>query len=252
MFAATTTGIVPNETHKYTHKMPRRPIAQTSSSYPQYLISAMEPISLGVSIIVPLFQAAITCFTCVRIAKSFGSNLQTYTLRLEVLHLRLSRWGKVVGLTEKVDDIRNLKTKVLESQDIKIAESLLKQIERLFETVGKTSPEPKDTTESDLNHHDNLLDRMRNISIHRHRDSAITKKAKWYLYARNEMASLIDNLDKLISGLCDLFPSDADTTSQLCDEEASQLLDQDSLDPELLTLLQKAAAQVDIKLAEGN
>jgi hypothetical protein len=50
---------------------------------------------------------------------------------------------------------------------------------------------------------------MRNISIHRHRDSAITKKAKWYLYARNEMASLIDNLDKLISGLCDLFTSDA-------------------------------------------
>jgi hypothetical protein len=113
MFAATTTGVVPNQKYKHTQKMPRRPIAQAESSHPQCLTLPIEPISLGVSIIVPLFQAAVTCFTCVRIAKSFGSDLQTYTLRLEVLHLRLSRWGKVVGLTGEVDDVRNLKTKVL-------------------------------------------------------------------------------------------------------------------------------------------
>jgi hypothetical protein len=210
----------------------------------------MEPVSLGIGII-GLFQTAATCFTCVRIVKSSGSDLQIYMLRLVLVHLRLSRWGKLVGLTEKADDVRSLKTGIFDPQNIEIAESLLERIVVLFKATEKTTSDSSKTPKSDTGDDDNLIKQIRNISIHRQRKLDIVEKVKWCLYARKEMASLIENLEKLIGDLYDLSPLGADIMSQICDEEASQLIDRDSLDPESMTLLEKAAAQHDTELAEA-
>jgi hypothetical protein len=250
VFSATTTDIIPGRIHMQSLRMPQRVTTQLNSSHPQDPTSPMEPVSLGIGI-AGLFQAAMTCFTCVRIAKSSGSDLQTYMVRLVLLHVKLSRWGEAIGLTEEVHDVCSLKTGLTNSPNIETVESVLKQIRALFENAGKTAPDSNDRPGSDTGHYDNLIKGMRNITVHRQRKLDIVEKVKWCLYAKEELAGLVENLDKLISDLCDLFPSSDDITSQLCDEEASQLLDRGRIQPASLTLLEEVTAQQDPKLAEA-
>jgi hypothetical protein len=53
----------------------------------------MEPVSLSVSVValVSLFDTALDCFKRVKVAKAFGTDYQTYVLRLQNLRLRFSR-----------------------------------------------------------------------------------------------------------------------------------------------------------------
>jgi hypothetical protein len=66
----------------------------------------MEPagLTIGIVSLVSVLENAITCFLRVRMAKSFGPDLQLYVVRLEVLHLRLIRWGEAVGFGKNTDD----------------------------------------------------------------------------------------------------------------------------------------------------
>lgn len=57
-------------------------------------------MSISVVALVGLFENAITCFTRVRMARSYGSDLNFLMVRFEVLHLRLTRWGEATGLNK--------------------------------------------------------------------------------------------------------------------------------------------------------
>lgn len=81
----------------------------------------------------------MSCFTCLRIAKSFGSDLQTYELRLAILHLRLSRWGKTIGLTSEDADDPIPEAVPFDPETGAIVVDLLKKIGILFDAVEKTT-----------------------------------------------------------------------------------------------------------------
>ena len=61
-------------------------------------------MAVGVVFLVSMFENAITCVSRVRMAETFVSDLQLSLVRLEVLHLRLARWAKAVGLNSLPKD----------------------------------------------------------------------------------------------------------------------------------------------------
>lgn len=210
----------------------------------------MEPVSLGVGIfaLVGVFDNAMTFFACVRVAKSFDSDLQTYICRLKILQLRLSRWGKAVGLAKEIKDVRNLKTTALGAQDVPTAKQVLQQIGILFDTARKTHPDLSEAQDRNENTMIGMLDEM---SICRPRKASMFEKAKWAVYKKEDLSKLVDDLKELVSDLYELIPGQTQTITQLCNEEVSQLLEQGRLHASALALLEETASSLDIKLAEA-
>jgi hypothetical protein len=91
-------------------------------------------VSLGVSVAAlgTIFDSALNCFKHVKVAKSFGSDYQTFVIRLQNLQLRLSRWEKTVGLgKDPTAGGQSVAGAPPESQ-LKQAEELVGHIIRLF------------------------------------------------------------------------------------------------------------------------
>jgi Prion-inhibition and propagation len=59
----------------------------------------MEPVSfIGVAGLVGTFTACVDCFEYIRIGRSLGADYQTAIIKLDLVRLRLTRWGRSVGI----------------------------------------------------------------------------------------------------------------------------------------------------------
>jgi hypothetical protein len=219
----------------------------------------MEPVSLSVSVIalVGLFDNALNCFKHVKVAKSFGTDYQTYVLRLQNLRLRLSRWGEAVGLGKPSTAVSQPRTSSLSASEVKQAEVLVGHIIQLFsdteELAEKYAGKQSDLVaiEDDSNglgDASKLCQKMRNICIRRQRESSAATKAKWSLFSKDKFIELVGNIQSLIDDLVNLFPAETRVIMEqnLCDQEARELRDEKAL-PTLQTL----ALTQDIRLAEA-
>ncbi|KAI7280689.1 hypothetical protein KC345_g4600 [Hortaea werneckii] len=219
----------------------------------------MEPVSLGVSVValVGLFDNALNCFKHVKVAKSFGSDYQTYVLRLQNLRLRLSRWGEAVGLGEQFAASDQPTTSVLPDAAVKQAEVLIGHIIRLFsdteELAEKFADKQSDLVAIDedadgLGDASKLCQKMRNICVRRQRQSSAVTKARWSLFSKEKFVELVGNLQSLVDDLVDLFPGETKVSieEKLCDQEARELRDEKALPK-----LQALALTQDVRLAEA-
>ncbi|AEO53857.1 hypothetical protein MYCTH_2295736 [Thermothelomyces thermophilus ATCC 42464] len=57
----------------------------------------MDPVS-SANNITALFSSVLQGLKSVQLARSFGDDLKVHQLRLEIIRLRLSRWGQATGL----------------------------------------------------------------------------------------------------------------------------------------------------------
>ncbi|KAI7259286.1 hypothetical protein KC343_g2332 [Hortaea werneckii] len=219
----------------------------------------MEPVSLGVSVValVGLFDNALNCFKHVKVAKSFGSDYQTYVLRLQNLRLRLSRWGEAVGLGEQFAAGDQPTTSVLPDAEVKQAKELIGHIIRLFsdteELAEKFADKHSELVAIDedadgLGDARQLCQKMHNICIRRQRQSSAVTKARWSLYSKEKFVELVENLQFLVDDLVNLFPGETKVSieEKLCDQEARELRDEKALPK-----LQALAREQDVRLAEA-
>ena len=213
-------------------------------------------MTVGVLSLVSVFQNAITCFIRVKMAKSFGPDLQLYMVRLEVLHLRLTRWGEAVGLNKKAADTAKPSTKPLTSDDATVAKSLM-QIEQRFEDAVKVVQDLEIGDDiafaslADLGDKKSLVQGLREMSIKRRPRKSVTTMAKWAIYQEDKLSSLIDDVSKLQNDLDHVLPTDTAVLTPLCNSEAIQLLTSEQLDQAAVILLEDVAMKLDEKLAEA-
>jgi hypothetical protein len=219
----------------------------------------MEPVSLSVSVVAlaTIFDSALNCFKHVKVAKSFGSDYQTYVLRLQNLQLRLSRWGETVGLGKDLTAGGQSMVGALPDSQLKQAEELVGHIIRLFsdaeELADKYAGSAGDLVviEEDaqgLGGTAKLCQKMRDICLRRQRQTNAAKKTKWSLFSREKFIELVDNIQKLIDDLESVFPAETRISKEqnLCEQEASELREEKAL-PEL----QKITLKQDALLAEA-
>ena len=198
----------------------------------------MEPagLSIGILAIAGLFNNAVDCFEYVQIGRSFGQSHQTGLLKLDVVRLRLSRWGHSVGLSSELKDTQSLPQALGSAQDMDKAEQILGQILMLFADAEGISAKFKTRggwSEQELLVHDTQMDlepaalslynKMRDLSIKRQNQTRLRQKARWALYEEKHFKSLIEDIASLVDDLIELFPAVQALPKTLCKAEVAEM-----------------------------
>lgn len=204
-----------------------------------FIVYLMDPtgFAIGVISLAALFDNAVNCFEYIQLGRAFGKNYQVSLLKLDNARLRLSRWGKAVGLGCDVENTRSLQSRIAApSPEVKQAEAILGQIVDLFlvaEGVSnkfKTRVSSNDTKlvlydeKKDMEPVPRLLhEQMRELSISRQKGTSFLKKAKWALYEEKQFKRLIEDITELVNALVELFPAAQATQKQLCEIEVQTI-----------------------------
>ncbi|KAF2022631.1 small s protein [Setomelanomma holmii] len=191
---------------------------------------------VGVVALAGLFNNTVECFEFVQLGRAFGKNFQTSQLKLDNARLRLSRWGKSLGLDGDVRDTVSLQGRFESEANVKHAEALLGQIVELFaEAEGvsnryKSRTAPQDGSlvvydpQTDLDPAvAKLHDKMRQLAVERQNQSGVRQKAKWALYQEKQFIRLIEDITELVNDLDNLFPAAQQSQRDLCDIEVSTI-----------------------------
>jgi hypothetical protein len=220
----------------------------------------MEPVGFAVGVIAlaGLFNNAVDCFEYVQLGRNFSSKFQTNIIRLDNARLRLSRWGQAVGVGSDLAEIRSLDSATLSQEDIKRAEEMLGQIQKLFadaEGISTSLKAKANSGDSSLDVLDtrkeldalgtSLHEKMRALSIKRQDKTSLTKKVKWALYKEKDFNRLLEDVIELVDDLVGLFPAARPVQLQLCDSEIREI------DKENLLVLQQSAAAIKDKDLEA-
>ncbi|KAL9093852.1 MAG: hypothetical protein Q9165_003775 [Trypethelium subeluteriae] len=199
-------------------------------------------LAVGVVALASLFNSTVECFEFVQLGRSFGKDFRTSQLKLDNARLRLSRWGKSLGLDGNIQDAKSLANHLEGGEDIKQAESLLSQIIELFadaEGVSYKYRSRKDIDDTSLQTFNPQTDlepamaelhlKMRQISMDRQNRSSLRQMTKWALYEQKHFRRLIEDITELVNNLVDLFPAREEFQRRLCATEVSELGDIEGL-----------------------
>jgi hypothetical protein len=216
-------------------------------------------LAVGVIALASLFNSTVECFEFVQLGRAFGKNYQTSQLKLDNARLRLSRWGKSLGLDDDLRDTVSLEGRFGSEAAIKHADSLLGQVLDLFAEAEGVSNKYKSRTkpgdgslvlcnpQTDLDpamaqlHH-----KMRQLAIERQNRSGLRQKAKWALYQEKQFGRLIEDITELVDSLVDLFPASQQPQRELCDVEVSAVGGMEGI-----SMLKEIAAAQDKLLEEA-
>ncbi|RAL09428.1 uncharacterized protein BO97DRAFT_472465 [Aspergillus homomorphus CBS 101889] len=152
----------------------------------------------------PLFKDAVQCFESIQMGSNLGQSIQTSLLKLDVVRLRLTRWGEWVGLSNVADgDAKELQmTKLaLEAQDLKV-------LDPAEELDGVTA---------------SLHQKKEDLAKKRQGNSELEQDQVIILYEEKNLARLAEDINGLADGLVDLFPGIQEGQRKLCEEEGSEL-----------------------------
>ena len=181
----------------------------------------MEPVgfTIGVLGLCGLFSNAIDCFEYIQLGRNFSKSFQTCLLKLDNARLRLSRWGKSVGLAGDAKDISSLREIFASAEDRRKTEAILGQILVLFADAEGILNKFKSRAKADdkrlivcgaeeqlVPAISTLHHKMRDIAIKRQNSTGVRQKAKWALYEEKHFTGLIENITHLVDSLVELFP----------------------------------------------
>jgi len=180
--------------------------------------------------VVGLFNDSVDIFQYIQIGKNFGRDAATYVLLLMHVQLEFSRWGEAVGLKDldteldpKDLDMSNL---AFPPEKLPKLKATLEQIKKLLkdseEEAKKITFDTSDDVEcSDVNA---ITKAFRKISLaRRNHTKGWSRKARWAIHARDEFKGLLDDLQRLISGLESNFPPSEERKFALVQQEIPEL-----------------------------
>lgn len=176
-----------------------------------------EPFGIvsGAVGIASVFTTCVDCFNYVQLGRHFGRDYQTSALELQLMQLRVSRWGQAVD----VYDDPQLGNPKATTQELQTAKDTLFQILTLFASTEKTSNDFKLSSGSksgDLlvfepRPDDKALlvlgNRMKDLAVKRQKGASLLKTTKWALYSGAEFQRVIDSITRLMEALEKAFPA---------------------------------------------
>jgi len=161
-----------------------------------------------------LFKNCVDCFEYIQLGRNFGQEYEKCQLKLDIVRLRLGRWGEAVN----IDDAR-FATDTPTDQTAELAKSILEQIFILFQSAQKTSKRYEATAKSDtlvlLEDHNmaslarRLHNRLQDLGHQRQGQTSLVRKASWALYDGKKFEKLIDDIKDFIDDLENLIPVEA-------------------------------------------
>ncbi|CBF86028.1 hypothetical protein AN2022.2 [Aspergillus nidulans FGSC A4] len=202
-----------------------------------------------------LFNDAVQSFEYIQMGSNFGQSFQTSLLKLDVVRLKLTRWGQSVGLANVDDGVKQLQMTNLAPEDQEQVQDLLSQILELFaeaeaasKRLRRRNPNLKvlDPAEELDGVSAPLHQKMQDLAKKRQGKSELEQDQVTILYEEKNFARLIEDIGELVDGLVDLFPGIQEEQRKLCEEEVSGL----NANEGALSLLKEVAAGQDKLLSD--
>ncbi|KAJ5668369.1 uncharacterized protein N7477_006939 [Penicillium maclennaniae] len=203
-----------------------------------------------------LFNDAVQSFEYIQMGSNLRQSFQTSLLKLDVVRLRLTRWGQSVGLANVDDgDVKQLRMTNLAPEDQEQVQDLLAQILELFAEAGAASKRlrrrnPNLTVLDPAKELDGvsalLHQKMDDLAKKRQGKSELERDQATILYEEKNFARLIEDIGELVDGLVELFPGIQEEQRKLCEEEVSGL----NANEGALSLLKEVAAGQDKLLSD--
>ena len=204
-----------------------------------------------------IFNDVVQCFGCVQMGPDFDKSFQTCLLKLDVVRLRLTRWGHSVGLT-KADDVKYLQIMKLAPEDREQVENLLNQILASFVDAKETSKryqrfrsyrKPDETPldpAKELDCISALLHKKTQNLAKERQGTTELEQIEWTIVAEKNFNRMIEDIGELIDSLVELVPGIQEEQCKLCEEEVSYM----NTSENALLLLKDIAAGQDKLLSD--
>jgi Prion-inhibition and propagation len=222
----------------------------------------MEPVSfIGIAGLVGTFTACVDCFEYIRIGRSLGADYQTAIIKLDLARLRLTRWGRSVGILQGDQDIdeavafTQLKSKLgAPEKDFETVTNTIGQLFTLFKMSAETSNRLssrsglEDEVDNSIDNTDIrfLHDKMRDLALQRQKESTVLQKTAWALYRKKDFTNLVDQIAELTSALVEVTSVQAQQ-QELCRAEVEEISNDRSL-VVLDDILAESASGEDVNL----
>jgi hypothetical protein len=178
-----------------------------------------------------LLNQAVGFFGSVQIGESFGKSFKMSLLKVDVIKLRLTRWGHSVGLVS-LADVKSLEDTKLAKEDIPKVQDLLTEILDLIEDAEKFSARfkkknPKALTmdpEKELDEASaSLHKQMDELAAKRRGNAGIEVQEALVIYQEKDFSRLIEDCSSLVTDLIELFPAVKEDQRKICEEEVAQM-----------------------------
>ncbi|CEJ87164.1 hypothetical protein VHEMI04324 [[Torrubiella] hemipterigena] len=194
-----------------------------------------------------LFNNCVDSFEYIQLARHFGDEFGRCQLKIDILKLRLSRWGEAASINEGTRYPPDDKL----AQQIR---SILEEIGFLYQAIQKsckryeinaTEEQLQLYTDSDLGPVvRSVHTKLGEITQRRQKKTSLAKKARWALYDGKQLERLIDQAKEFLEDLEALVPVESQR-QDLAKQEVECLNDAPSLE-----LMAECAQSTDIILAQ--
>ncbi|KAB2569002.1 Heterokaryon incompatibility protein s [Lasiodiplodia theobromae] len=173
---------------------------------------------------ISLFNAALDCFERIQLARSFDQDFATHQLKLDIIQVRLSRWGEAAGIIQAAQDAQSTTSgtarttsKLIPIESCDKVDELLRNIQILYEQARHDSEKirPQTSTDEDvMDPEKDMPPLMKSLRLKlrdclRKRGSQISNAAhgiQWSIYKKDQLQRLLDGISGLVEDLERLFP----------------------------------------------
>lgn len=185
-----------------------------------------------------LFQFAIDTLGNIQLATQFKDDFETFQLKLDILRLRLSRWGEIAGFGTSKNSGENDKAQQNNGEDgsnRNAIVALLESISATMRTTQRRVGKMQRKLQQDNSEEAQVLDpelhmpfdlksiRSRFMDFLRRRRVKISttiEAVKWVFYKQDQFNAFVKTISELLDGLDKLIPEDDQKKlRQLSDEE---------------------------------
>ena len=201
-----------------------------------------------------LFADCVDCLDYVQLGHKFGSDYEKCQLKLDLVKLRLSRWGDSVCING--DPSARLCAAVTSSEDQETVKRLLSRICMLFENAENEAARSQQLAEPDERElfapQESVTLRdfhkfIQTLSNRRQKRTTWVKKVKWVLHEKEQLDDIIRDITHRVNELISLFPA-AQASQQICEVQICEISTLANMQD--MTMLQHASSDVD-KLMES-
>jgi hypothetical protein len=201
-----------------------------------------------------MLNGVIQLFGSVQMGEGFSNSFKTSLLKVDVIRLRLTRWGQSVGLANFAD-LESLQQTKLSPEDIPKVEELLSGIMDQFsdaETYAKRfkRKSPGTSTLDPAKELDtvsaSLHQQMDEVTKRRQGDAEQDPADHVAFYEEKYFVRLIEDTSTLVDNLIELFPAVHAVQRKLCEEEVAEM----NKIKDALPILKEVAAGQDKMLSD--
>jgi len=205
----------------------------------------------GALSVAALFNNCVDCFEYIQLGRHFGSDFERCQLKLDILKIRLSRWGQAVAIN---DDLC-FATNSPDDGSAQLVQAILEEIVLLFQSTQQSSKRYKISAKQEnlacLEDKDmppmlrGLHDQLGAVARQRQKRTSLSKKVTWALYDAKNFDKLINEMTGFVDSLEQLYPGGT-ARRRLVEMEIEEVADKPSL-----LALQEAAGGTDSVLLEA-